>query len=215
MNSKIFIFLLFAVVLSVISSACTTVESSPQKEVMFEDSGKTSGRDIFISDADLQEEPTQISTSKETTQEAKRMLADKSEVETLVDGFGNKTETRNFKDNPRLRFIILRTSVDGTKVVTVYGYGKDTQTFSDMGDTALTASGDEIANAAKLTATRSYLITPNFMKKVKSDTPKLEPLPSSTFPIKPPQTIEQPKVKVETESTENSEIPAKQPIQNQ
>ncbi len=214
MNSKIFIFLLFAVVLSAMSSACTTVESSPQKEVVFDDRGKTSGKEIFISDSDFQKEPTQIFTSKEAKKEDKRMLADKSEVETLIDGFGNKTETRYFKDNPRLRFIILRTSVDGTKVVTVYGYGKDTQTFNDLGDKALTASGDEIANAAKLTQTRSYVITPNFTKKVKSDTPTLEPLPSSTFPIKPPQPIEQPKAIVETESSNNSEIPAKQPSQN-
>ena len=215
MNSKIFIFLLFAVSLAAISSACATVESSPQKEVVFEDKVKKSGKEILISDSDLKKEPTQISTSKEAKQESKRMLADKSEVETLIDGFGNKTETRYFKDNPRLRFIILRTSFDGTKVVTVYGYGRDTQTFDDMGDKALTASGDEIANAANLTATRSYAITPNFMKKVKSETPKIEPLPSSTFPIKPPQPIEQPKTKVEIESSNNSEVPANEPTQNQ
>lgn len=205
MNSKLFILLLLAMSLSVLFSACTSVESSPSKEVVIDDGGKTSGKEIFINDTDFQKEKPQISTSKESIEEGKRILGDKSEVETLIDGFGNKTETRYFKNNPRLRFIILRTSADGTKVVTVYGYGGDTQMLNDLGDTALTASGDEIADSAKLNATRSYAITPNFMKGSKTETPALQPLPSSQFPIKPVQQIEQTKAEVRSEPSNNDE----------
>lgn len=214
MTRKISIFLLFAVSWSTMSSACTTVEQNPEKEVVFDDGGPTAGKEISISDSDVQKAPTQIITAKPSIREADRTLRDRSQVETWIDGFGNKTETRYFKDNPRLRFIILRTSVDGTKVVTVYGYGSDTQTFNDLGDTALTASADDIANAAKLTATRSYLAKPNFMKRSKTQTPAVQPLPSSTLPIKPVQPIEQPKAKGETESGNSSEIPENQPGQN-
>jgi hypothetical protein len=66
--------------------------------------------------------------------------------------------------------------------VTVYSYGGDTKTFTDLGDKALTASGDELANTAEFYKTQYYSETPNFIKKRKSEPqPSLQPLPSSAF----------------------------------
>ncbi len=198
MNSRLANFLLLAVFSSVLFSACTNVESKTSEEVVFDSSSKPANDEVVITDSDLKDKTNkQISTDRESTELAKRVLSDKSEVETLVDGFGNKVETRYFVGHPRLRLIILRTSVDGKQEATVYGYGTDTKIVEDLGDKAITGSGDEIANTAGLLATRSNTNPPNFMKKGKNET-SLKPLPSSAFqrPLPP---INQP-----TETTNNS-----------
>lgn len=207
MNFRLTIFLLLTAFSSMLFSGCTNVESknSESEEIVIDSGSKPVNVEVVITDADLQEKDSQISTAQESTQLAKRFLADKSEVETMIDGYGNKTETRYFREHLRLRCVILRTAVDGSQEVTVYGYGGDVKIFADLGDKALTASGDEIANTAELTATSANSDAPNFMKKRKNETP-LKPLPSSAFQSSLPP-INQP-----TETTNNgSENSSTQP----
>jgi hypothetical protein len=212
MNFRAVIFLLLIVSSSVLfSSSCTSVESKNSEEVVI-DSGNSRAtneqEEIVITDADLEDKNKQVSTVQEVTGEAKRLLPDESVIETLIDGFGNKTETRYFKEHPRLRLIILRTSAEGNQEVTVYGYGSDTAKIADLGDKALTASGDEIANAAQLVATRATSESPVFVKKNKTDT-TLKPLPSSAFQ-KPLTPVNQPTETVQPETTNTTEKPPTQ-----
>jgi hypothetical protein len=81
--------------------------------------------------------------------------------------------------------VIVRTSIDKTRTVTVYGYGSDTKNVDELGGIALTASADEIADKAKLTVTRSFKnnIPENFLKRARTETQPLQPLPSSQFPV--------------------------------
>ncbi|HVE59130.1 MAG TPA: hypothetical protein VNB22_20065 [Pyrinomonadaceae bacterium] len=206
MNFRLNIFLLLAVFSSALFSACTSVESKTSEEVVIDSSSsKPSSDEVVITDSDLKgKTDSQISTDQESKALAKRILPDNSEVETLIDGFGNKVETRYFPEHPRLRLIILRTSADGKQEATVYGYGTDTKIVEDLGDKAMTASGDEIANTAGLNTTRGYSNPPNFMKKGKADS-SLKPLPSSAFQ-KPVMPVNQP-----TEATTTSEKSSTQP----
>lgn len=216
MKLRPLIFLLLAAFSSAVLSACTTVESKTPEEVVIEDTSK-GGNEIVINNSDIKTENKQISTSTESAQLPKRILSDGSNVETLIDGFGNKTETRYFPGHLRVRFIIVRTSVDGKQQVTVYGYGDDTKTLADLGDIALTASGDEIANAAGLFVTRTLKDPPNFMKKRKTEIqPPLQPLPSSQFQKPLPQVLQPAEtVQPETEnSSENPSIPQNQTVEN-
>ena len=179
MTSKILISLLL-LSFTAFFSACgkAGAESVNQKEISINDGYKDG--ELHLDDSALQEKSVQIATAKESSEEPKRLLPDNSEVETLLDGLGNKTETRTFKGHPRLRFIIVRTAVNGTKTTTVYGYDGDTRTLDDFNGDPINASGDEIANAAKLYATKTLTEPPpNFLKKA-----VLQSIPSSEFPIR-------------------------------
>jgi hypothetical protein len=194
MKLKHIIALLFVVAAAVFISACTNVESKNSEEVVIDRKSTGAADEVFITNSDVkgQKDVAPVSTTREGTQLDKRRLPDKSQIETIIDGFGNKTETRYFEGHPRLRLVIVRTSPKGAQEVTVYGNGA-TKLVNSLGDRALTASGDEIANEAQLYATRSFGAAQNFMKKRKTETQTLQPLPSSAFqkPVGPVnQTVE-------------------------
>jgi hypothetical protein len=213
MNFKIVIFLLFAVSIPTFLSACTSVNSKEAEEVVFDSKTGGSSNEIYITNADVKEQD-QVTTSnlRKGGQLEKRLLSDASVIETLVDGFGNKVETRYFKGHPRVRMLILRTSVNGNQQVTVYGHS-DTKFVPELRDRALTASGDEIASVAQLYTTPSSSGAVNFMKKRKTQTTlqPLQPLPSSSFqkPVAPVVQQVEP-VQQETTSTEKTVVPQKQ-----
>jgi hypothetical protein len=213
MNFKIVIFLLFAVSIPTFLSACTSVKSKEAEEVVFDSKTGGSSNEIYITNADVKEQD-QVTTSnlRKGGQLEKRLLSDASVIETLVDGFGNKVETRYFKGHPRVRMLILRTSVNGNQQVTVYGHS-DTKFVPELRDRALTASGDEIASVAQLYTTPSSSGAVNFMKKRKTQTTlqPLQPLPSSSFqkPVAPVVQQVEP-VQQETTSTEKTVVPQKQ-----
>lgn len=161
-------------------------ESTATDEIKIDEGFK--GNELVINDSDFENKTVQVQHDGRTTFEPKRILGDKSEVETMIDGFGNRTEKRTFVGHPRLRYLLLRSNIDGTKTVTVYGYGSDTKALDELAERAMSASPDEIANAAKLYATRGFGSTPpDFMKKGKSS---LQPLPSSQFPVRSSQMSE-------------------------
>lgn len=176
-------------------SACTSVESKNSEEVVIEDKTNGAREEIIITNADVTDENQQTSTVQATTQLPKRLLSDRTEIVTSLDGYGNKTETRYFPGNARIRYVSLRTSVDGTREVTVYAANGSAKIVTELGDDALTLPGDQIANTAQISTTPTSPVVRNYLKRGKgnSQTP-LQPLPSSSFQRPPtvqyPQSVE-------------------------
>lgn len=84
-----------------------------------------------------------------------QLLGDLSTISVTVDGYGNKTETRVFRSHPRLKQVLIKTSNDGRKAAYVYGHYGDVRMLSaKQSESALTGSGDEIANLAQIFETR-------------------------------------------------------------
>ncbi len=75
-----------------------------------------------------------------------RTLADGSEITTTIDANGGKTETRVFRNNPRVSRVVVTTH-DGRRTVRVYSPKGEEKEINDVGD-ALEATGDKIADAA-------------------------------------------------------------------
>jgi hypothetical protein len=212
MKLKLVISLLAVVSVPTFFSSCTNVESKNSDEVVIDRSSTSSSDEVFITNSDVKSQKQLLSTmQKRGGQLEKRVLSDKSEIETLIDGFGNKVETRFFPGHPRLRLLVLRTSLKGQQEVTVYGNGGVTKIVNELADRALSASGDEIANAAQLTATASYGAARNFMKRnsTAAQQQPLQPLPSSAFQ-KPQTPVNQPVGTVQPETSASNEKPVTQ-----
>ena len=72
---------------------------------------------------------------------------DNSEISTTVDKDGTRTETRTFRNNPRVSKVVVTTRKDGTRTVKVTspsGEEKVVETTEDV----LQATGDKVADAA-------------------------------------------------------------------
>lgn len=76
-----------------------------------------------------------------------RTAADNSEITTNVDANGVKTETRTFRNNPRVSKIVVTTTKDGKRTVRAYSPSGQEKEITDAGD-ALEATGDKIADGA-------------------------------------------------------------------
>jgi len=75
-----------------------------------------------------------------------RPAPDNSEVMTTVDANGVKTETRTFRNNPRVAKVVVTTRND-QRTVRAYSPSGEEKEINDGGD-ALEATGDKIADAA-------------------------------------------------------------------
>ena len=76
-----------------------------------------------------------------------RTAADGSEITTTTDANGVKTETRVFRNNPRISRVVVTTDRDGRRTVRAYSATGDGKEVNDVGD-ALEVTGDKIADAA-------------------------------------------------------------------
>lgn len=76
-----------------------------------------------------------------------RTAADGSEITTTTDANGMKTETRVFKNNPRVSRVVVTTNRDGRRTVRAYSPRGEEKEVNDVGD-ALEVTGDKIADAA-------------------------------------------------------------------
>jgi hypothetical protein len=76
-----------------------------------------------------------------------RTAADGSEITTTVDANGTKTETRTFRNNPRISRVVVTTTRDGKRTVKVYSPQGESKEVNDVGD-ALEATGDKLADGA-------------------------------------------------------------------
>ncbi|HLM01985.1 MAG TPA: hypothetical protein VK400_13095, partial [Pyrinomonadaceae bacterium] len=107
--------------------------------------------EVVIDDSDLEN----ISNAGQSSQTAPQKLSDFSEVTVMYDGFGNKLERRFFRGHPRLDTVIVKTTADGRREIMIYGQNGERKTIDgELGNRLLTASADEIANAAKIYETR-------------------------------------------------------------
>lgn len=79
---------------------------------------------------------------------------DNSEITTSVDAQGNRTETRVFRDNPRVSKVVVTTNKNGTKTTRVYSRsGEEKEVKTD--ENVLEATGDKVAEAAGFVADKS------------------------------------------------------------
>lgn len=144
----------------------------PSDEIVIDDR-PTSGNAGTMNDS---------SGARAASQERTRIAADGSQITTMYDGFGNKTETRFFNDNFLLQDIMLRTSVKGEKQIFVFGQnGTVINLPVDMADKVLTAPANELAVAAGISEGRKAQTIENSQMNR-----PLTPLPASAFPIRTP-----------------------------
>ena len=120
-----------------------------------------------------------------SSQGTTKIAPDGSQIKTTYDGFGNKTEFRVFNNHPRLKYLMLRTSVTGEKQVYVHGQNGEVEGLPvNMLDKATTVSADEIASSAGITQTRQESITPTYAQTYQPQPAvPLQPLPDSQLPI--------------------------------
>lgn len=83
-----------------------------------------------------------------------RTAADGSEITTTTDASGVKTETRVFRNNPRVSRVVVTTTADGRRTGRAYSATGDSKEVNDVGD-ALEVTGDKIADAAGWVADKS------------------------------------------------------------
>jgi len=74
-------------------------------------------------------------------------------ITTTTDASGVKTETRVFRNNPRVSRVVVTTR-DGRRTVRAYSPSGEEKEINDVGD-ALEVSGDKIADAARWTADKA------------------------------------------------------------
>src|SRR5882672_2568370 len=72
---------------------------------------------------------------------------DNSDITTTTDKNGVKTETRTFRNNPRVSRVVVTTS-NGTRTVKVYSPSGEERELKSQPEKALDATGDAIADAA-------------------------------------------------------------------
>ena len=63
-----------------------------------------------------------------------RTAADGSEITTTTDASGVKTETRVFRNNPRVARAVVTTNRDGKRTVKVYSPSGEEKVVNDVGD---------------------------------------------------------------------------------
>lgn len=85
-----------------------------------------------------------------TTAEA----ADNSQISTTTDASGVKTETRVFRNNPRVSRVVVTTTPAGQRTVRVYSTTGEERVVDDLED-ALVATGETVARAAGWTADKA------------------------------------------------------------
>ncbi|HKP36655.1 MAG TPA: hypothetical protein VJT71_07340 [Pyrinomonadaceae bacterium] len=83
-----------------------------------------------------------------------RTAADNSEITTTTDSNGTRTETRVFRDNPRVSKVVVTTS-NGQRTVKVYSKTGEERELKDQTVDALAATGDAIASGAGFVADKT------------------------------------------------------------
>lgn len=205
---KFLVCLLVTIFVSFSLSCSKSGASESGEEVVFDDGYTTASKDeIVIDDQSFEGKNSAISQSRAGSREVTRIARDGSQIMTTYDGFGNKTETRVFDDDPLLQLVVIRTSVKGEKQVSVFAQnGTAKELPANMLDAILTAPASELANAAGIYEGRKE--TPMF---VQTNQPPLQPLPSYKFPIRQPQIEAVPAETNEPETTEPAAVEAAKP----
>jgi len=108
------------------------------------------GLSLFLSGC----QQTQQSNAN-TAETAPQAAPDNSEVTTTTDSSGTRTETRTFRDNPRVSKVVVTTTKEGQRTVKVYSKNGEVRDLkSETGD-VLKASGNAIADGAGIAADKT------------------------------------------------------------
>ena len=83
-----------------------------------------------------------------------RAGVDNSEITTTTDASGVRTETRVFRNNPRVSRVVVTTQPSGQRTVRVYNASGEEKIVDNVGD-ALNETGDAIATAAGWTVDKA------------------------------------------------------------
>jgi hypothetical protein len=204
MNKKFYILI---IILSVfLSASCSLLKKEGEtteatEEIVFDDGYKTSEGEIIFDDKNFQGGEQPIATSSDGSQEATATLGDNSQLTTMIDGHGNKTETRVFNTHPRLRMVLLRTFANGQKQVFIYGQNGEVKELPEnMLDGVINRQADEIANSAGLFESVQQRQLPMVVVNRPANLQPLQPMPSYKFPIQTQQAEEAPQEPAQSES---------------
>ena len=95
----------------------------------------------------------QTANANATTSPTTTVGPDNSEITTSVDANGNRTETRTFRNNPRISRVVVTTR-DGRRTVRAYSpSGEEREVTTD--ENVLEATGDKVASAAGFVADKT------------------------------------------------------------
>ena len=96
----------------------------------------------------------ETNTNANTSEVATRTAPDNSEITTTTDSNGTRTETRVFRDNPRVSKVVVTTS-NGQRTVKVYSKTGEERDLKDQTADALVATGNALADSAGFVADKS------------------------------------------------------------
>lgn len=181
-------FLLPLICIFVVASFGCAGKSSAtnKKEVFIKDNYRTTkDGDVLIDDRDFERIQEPIATTKAGFEEPSKPSIDNSQVNMMVDGFGNKTETRVFVDHPLLQRVVVRTNGTGQKKAFVYGHNGDVNSLpNNIMDNAMTASANDLAKSAGIFNGRNPENEPYFLAILRPQPEEtLLPLAGYEFPV--------------------------------
>lgn len=161
--------ILVLIISAVITTSCLDAErfNVKKKEIFLKDNYRTTENgEILVDDRDLEHTKEPIATSREGIQETTKSSNDNSQISSMTDGFGNKTDIRAFANHPLLQRVIIRTFVNGLKQVFVYGKNGDVKELPlNMLNKAHIASANELANSVGIFTGRNSENDPYFLTK--------------------------------------------------
>jgi hypothetical protein len=170
MNIKYFLLMIAFVSVSC-SSAKDGAKDGQKSEVVIEDGYKTTeNNEVLIEDNDLKQIQQAVVTSRPSTEQNNVVAYDGSKISVMLDGYGNKSETRYFENDARLQMVLVRTSVNGQKQIFIYGQNGEVKDLPpSMIDKALSMPAGELANAAGIVeGRRERTIAQSFSSAVTS-----------------------------------------------
>jgi len=145
--------LLFLILSSLgVLSGCSKAEPAASEEVVFNDASKNgTNNEIIITNQDLENQKGVADQNQKPINYSKN-APDGTKIDTAIDKFGNKNETRCF-NNARIKCLRVSTYPDGRREAQVFGQNGQTKNIpEEMLDKALTASPDEIADSVRINA---------------------------------------------------------------
>lgn len=103
-----------------------------------------------------------IYTIAKSFMELPKTGANNSQINTMYDGFGNKTEMRCFANDPAIKCVLLKTSATNRKQVIVFGNNGEIKRLPDeLADKAMTADASYIAATVGIFAVPKIVLIPN------------------------------------------------------
>jgi hypothetical protein len=143
--------------------------------------------------------------------EISQLQADGSEINTLYDGYGNKTETRNFFNDKLIKFVVVKTTADGRQKAFVYAQNGEVKILpEEFLAKILLLSGDDIARSVEINDGRQEneglknLLNP---QPAQPAIARLEPEPAKTSQSVQPAAVEEKLISKNVESPINKDKP--------